>query len=127
MRFTVGGQEHELTAPQIAQAAQGITPEAIQKHLVELHGTVYPPKQLFALATGRPRQSFTTQEAQRVLSRLGFVCREEGVDPAGRPWWVLDEQSEEPDLQAMDGRVEVLSAAVADLARRLAALEKKVG
>ena len=71
----VGGRDFDESKQDVEQAMRGEEPEPIQKYLVEVNGTVYPPKQVLARATGWDRQSFTTMEAQRVLNRIGFVCR----------------------------------------------------
>lgn len=63
-------------------------PEEIRKYVVEVNGTVFPPKQVLAHVTGWERQSFTTMEAQRVLNKLGFTCREAGTLPDGRAAWL---------------------------------------
>lgn len=78
MHFVVGGEEYKLDRNRVELVMKKIEPESIQKHLVELLGTKYPPKQVFAAITGRRRASFTTQEAVRVLTKLGFECREVG-------------------------------------------------
>jgi len=46
---------------------EGVHPEPIREHLVEMLATVYPPKQVLATVSGWDRTSFTTMEAQRVL------------------------------------------------------------
>ena len=55
---------------------RGKDPELIQKHVVEVNGQWYPPKQVLGQSTGWARTSFTTMEAQRVLTRIGFACTE---------------------------------------------------
>ena len=124
MKFTVGGREIDLTLEQVAHALQGVEPEPIQEHLVELNGTVYPPKQVFAIVTGWPRRTFTTMEAQRVLSRLGLICRR-----AGRSAWVR--QDDELDaasaiverLGIVEAALVTAQTAIAGLSARVAALE----
>ncbi|MCA0143352.1 hypothetical protein [Blastococcus sp. LR1] len=49
-------------------------PEPIQKHTVVVNGRMFPPKQVLGHVTGWDRTTFTTMEAQRVLSRIGFDC-----------------------------------------------------
>src|SRR4051812_29676743 len=66
---TGGGSAHRM---------QGVRPEGIREHIVEIHHTPYLSKQVLAVVTGWERQSFTTMEAQRVLARLGFICRRAG-------------------------------------------------
>lgn len=70
----VGGREFSLTRDDVEDRLQGVAPERIQKHFVEVNGELFPPKQVLGEVTGWERTSFTTAEAQRVLSRLGFVC-----------------------------------------------------
>src|SRR6476469_2562627 len=84
----VGGRNFDQTKQGVEEAMRSEEPEQIRKHLVEMNGTVYPPKQVLAHVTGWGRQSFTTMEAQRVLTKLGFVCREAGAEPDGRAAWL---------------------------------------
>ncbi|TVZ02301.1 hypothetical protein EAS64_26155 [Trebonia kvetii] len=98
---TVGGRPFDFSREEIERRMRGIQSEPIREHLVEVLGTVYPPKQVLATITGWDRTSFTTMEAQRVLSRVGFVCRRAGTVGGGRRAWVVD--------QASDGRVEAIA------------------
>lgn len=75
----VGGRDFELTKEEVETRMRGTDPELVQKHVVEVNGQWYPPKQVLAQVTGWPRTSFTTMEAQRVLTRIGFVCLEAGA------------------------------------------------
>ncbi len=81
---------------------------------------------------GGSRQTFTTMEAQRVLSRLGFTCRRVGSTPAGREIWVRqdDELTAEPrpkdELLALKAALGTVQAAVAGLHERVAALEARM-
>jgi hypothetical protein len=72
----VGGRDFNLTKQEVEARMKGTNPELIQKHVVEVNGQWYPPKQVLGRATGWARTSFTTMEAQRVLTRIGFVCTE---------------------------------------------------
>jgi hypothetical protein len=99
---------------------------------VEMNGTVYPPKQVLAHVTGWDRQSFTTMEAQRVLTKLGFVCREAGAGSDGRPAWVhatseqLQGASREVDrIAALEAALATAQAAIAGLDARIRALEEE--
>lgn len=74
----VGGRDFALTKQDVESRMEGEAPELIQKHMVEVNGQVFPPKQVLGHVTGWPRASFTTFEAQRVLTRLGFECDEVG-------------------------------------------------
>lgn len=131
MKFVVGGEEFEFNREAVERAMRGIPPEPFQKYVVELLGTVYPPKQVFATVSGRHRTSFTTQEAQRVLTKLGFVCREAGRTADGALGWV-DVVTADPAtglsvthtrILALEGGLATVQLAIAELQRRLAALE----
>ncbi len=129
MRFTVGGEDYDLTRERVISAMRGATSEPIQKHLVEIDGAVFPPKQVFATVTGRARTSFTTMEAQRVLRRLNFVCRQAGQLDDGTPAWVpaRDEGGGEATLEAriaaLEATLGTLQAAVSGLHARVSDLE----
>lgn len=77
----VGGRDFDLTKQEVEARMAGESPELIQKHMVEVNGQMFPPKQVLGHVTGWERTTFTTMEAQRVLTRIGFVCTEA---PAGR-------------------------------------------
>jgi hypothetical protein len=72
----VGGRDFNLTRQDVEARMMGEDPELIQKHMVEVNGQMFPPKQVLGHVTGWDRTSFTTMEAQRVLTRIGFVCAE---------------------------------------------------
>lgn len=72
----VGGRAFDLTKQEIETLMEGVQPEMIQKHAVEVSGQLFPPKQVLNHVTSWERTSFTTMEAQRVLARLGFVLTE---------------------------------------------------
>jgi hypothetical protein len=72
----VGGRDFDLTKHDVEDRMRGADPELIQKHMVEVNGQMFPPKQVLGHVTGWDRTSFTTMEAQRVLTRIGFVCAE---------------------------------------------------
>lgn len=72
----VGGRDFNLTKQEVESRMKGEDPELIQKHMVEVNGQMFPPKQVLGHVTGWARTSFTTMEAQRVLTRIGFACTE---------------------------------------------------
>ncbi|MFI5584789.1 hypothetical protein ACIA5G_07155 [Amycolatopsis sp. NPDC051758] len=115
VRMVVGGRDLDIEKEDIIRAMRDAPVETIRKHVVELGGTVYPPKQVLATVTGWDRTSFTTAEAQRVLTRLGFVCRTAGTLPDGTPAWV-----------AADGRPDQLEDRVADLEAALAVAHRAI-
>lgn len=114
MRFTVGGESFDLTSEQIIRAMKGKAAEPIQKYSVDVDGQRFPPKQVFATATGRSRQSFTTHEAQRVLERLGFSSRRGVVGEAARATTPapVDDRAIDERLRALEARVEAIIAAL---------------
>jgi hypothetical protein len=129
MRFVVGGQTHEITREQVEEAMRDAPIETIQKHVVEIEGQLFPPKQVFAIVTGRERQSFTTMEAQRVLTRLGFVCRRAAQLEDGTPAWVAtyggpsDASDPNDRLIALEASVGTMQAAIGGLHARVSQLE----
>lgn len=130
MRFTVGGRALDMTYEQVLERMTGIDPEPFRKHVVEIKNTVYPPKQVFATITGWERQSFTTLEAQRVLTRLGFTCRVAVETEDGRGGWSkvgsrtdADERDEENRIDALESAVVTAQVAIASLHSRIDALE----
>lgn len=74
--MTVSGRRYELDHDRVEAALQGVLPEPIREHFIVINGRRWPPKQVLALVTGLDRADFTTHQARRALTRLGF--------PAGR-------------------------------------------
>jgi hypothetical protein len=101
--------------------------EPIRKHVVEIGSEAFPPKQVFAAISGRARQSFTTMEAQRVLTRLGFPCRRAGELEDGTLAWIPTDQGSESDadnrLSSLEAVVGTMQAAIAGLHARVLELE----
>lgn len=121
----VGGRDFLLSKEDVEREMRGEASETIRKHVVELNGTAFPPKQVLAQVTGWKRDTFTTMEAQRVLSKLGFVCREAGVTAGGDPAWsaVGGNPSEAERLSALEAALATAQTAIAGLATRVDALE----
>jgi hypothetical protein len=74
--MTVAGHQYRLDSRGVEAALDGELPEPIHEHFVVINGRRWPPKQVLALVTGLDRADFTTHQARRALTRLGF--------PAGR-------------------------------------------
>jgi hypothetical protein len=72
--MTVSGHTYDLDAQQVEQALRGELPEPIVEHFVVIIGRRWPPKQALALVTGLDRADFTTHQARRALTRLGFTA-----------------------------------------------------
>lgn len=74
--MTVSGHRFDFDARGVQEALQDELPEPIQEHFVVINARRWPPKQVLALITGLDRADFTTHQARRAMTRLGF--------PAGR-------------------------------------------
>ena len=74
--MTVSGHQYSLDSRSVEAALQRELPEPIREHFVVINGRRWPPKQVLAVVTGLDRADFTTHQARRALTRLGF--------PAGR-------------------------------------------
>jgi hypothetical protein len=72
--MTVSGHRYDLDSQSVEAALQGALPEPIQEHFVVINGRRWPPKQVLALVTGLDRADFTTHQARRALTRLGFTA-----------------------------------------------------
>src|SRR5579864_2011521 len=70
--MTVAGHQYDLNPQAVEEAVHGALPEPIQEHFVVINGRRWPPKQVLALVTGLDRADFTTHQARRALTRLGF-------------------------------------------------------
>jgi hypothetical protein len=127
MRFTVGGRVLELTKEQVERAVRGVPGELYRTYYVEINGVRYPTKQAIAVVTGWTRETFTSHEANRVLNRLGFKCvntdypNDDFDVPMNGP-----ERGDDAGADILES-LEVLTAAVAGLSRRVSALEESVG
>ena len=79
MWFVLNGMRQNLEAADVIKAASQTVPDEFDgrhKYYVDVGGCRFPPKQLFAQATGRNRDEFITHEAIRHLRKLGFVVEE---------------------------------------------------
>ncbi len=80
MKFVLSGVSHELDMETVLKIADQNTPDVIDgrhKYYVNIKGRRYPVNQLFSLATGLNRSGgFITQDANRILSKLGFAIEE---------------------------------------------------
>lgn len=72
--MTVSGHTYDLDPQRVEKALHGELPEPIYEHFVVINGRRWPPKQVLALVTGLDRADFTTHQARRALTRLGFTA-----------------------------------------------------
>lgn len=86
-QFTLNGQRYELNRAVVEGRLSGVTPEAVQKHSVQVGGTWFPVVQAFEVAVGVSRADFTSKAARRHLLALGFEMADESEagPTAGRP------------------------------------------
>jgi hypothetical protein len=70
----VSGHTYDLDPQRVEKALRGELPEPIYEHFVVINGRRWPPKQVLALVTGLDRADFTTHQARRALTRLGFTA-----------------------------------------------------
>lgn len=80
MKFTIRGKTFELTKEIIEEKMKGVKPEGKSKYVVTVNNNVYPIKQVISSTTGLPHIGFNTQDAYRILSRLGFEVKYEKND-----------------------------------------------
>ena len=126
-RMVVGGRALDLTANDVVRKMRNIQPEPIRDHLVEIVNTESPPKQVLAVLTGWDRQSFTTLEANRVLTCLGFHCCRADADlmtimHQGRNTGQQELSSLDRRLSAAESALAVAQEAIAGLRNRVAEL-----
>src|SRR2546430_11692278 len=74
LTMTVSGHQYDLDPRGVEAALDGVLPEPIHEHYVVISGRRWPPKQVLALVTGLDRADFTTHQARRALTRLGFTA-----------------------------------------------------
>jgi hypothetical protein len=130
--MTVGGRTLDLEQAEVIGKLRTVEPEPIREHLVEIGRRVFPPKQVLAVVTGWDRQTFTTMEAQRVLTRVGVICRRAGHRPDGGPAWVhqreaadLAERAAADSPSTLEARLVAAELAITALNSRVTALEAR--
>ena len=79
MDFRIRGTRYAITPEDVRNATRGVRPNASDgrhKYFIDLHGRQYPIKQVLQLVTGLTSPGFISQDAHRILSRLGFEITE---------------------------------------------------
>ena len=84
-RFTLNGARYEVSSDVVKSRLEGVPPEAIREHAVQVNGVWYPVKQAFEVAVGVPRTEFISHTARRHLAALGFPLRGEIESRDGTP------------------------------------------
>jgi hypothetical protein len=82
---TISGRRFRLDQARIRNALADQLPEPLHEHYVVVDGRRYPPKQVIAAVTGLDRADFTTHQARRVLTRLGFAAARRAPGHGGAP------------------------------------------
>ena len=87
MRFVVARHSFDVDRSLVEQVLEHELPDPVLEHYVIVRGRRFPPKQVLASVTGIDRADFTTHQARRILTRLGFVAARlsrhpEPVEPA---------------------------------------------
>lgn len=92
--FRLGGKDYELSKKKVEQAMEDLLPYQLGKYRVRVNDTDFPPKQVIAQSLGRELTSFTTMDATRILSALGFEIKSttEKKEPARNKSEILFEQ-----------------------------------
>lgn len=76
--FQLGGTEYRITAERMEKAMQGVAPRPLGKYFVLVNGVPFPPKQVISEALGKDLVKFTTMDATRILTALGFSVERVG-------------------------------------------------
>jgi hypothetical protein len=121
--FVVGGRELDLDTKKVLDKMRNVEPEPIRDHLVEVGNTEFPPKQVLATVTGWDRQSFTTMEANRVLTRLGFHCCRVGSRSGDQ---LASGSESEHELSSIERRLSAAESALAVAQEAIAGLRNRV-
>ena len=128
-RVTVGGRAREITKDEVIRKMRGVEPEPVREHLVEVAGTAYPPKQVLDTVTNWDRRSFTSLEAVRVLTRVGFVSRRTSEEDSAPVRGTARNEAAgiERRLAELEAALAVAQEAIARLANRVTTLEAAAG
>lgn len=70
--FKLRGKTYRLSQTDVERAAAKVEPRSTEKYAVMIGGRAFPPKQLIEVSLRLPPMAFTTMDAQRILTRLGF-------------------------------------------------------
>ena len=75
MDFKLRGRSLSVTQADMLRVTRDVPPAPVdgrKKYFVKLHGRNYPIKQVLQLVSNLSSAVFTTKDAHRILSRLGF-------------------------------------------------------
>jgi hypothetical protein len=129
----MGGRGFDLTPEEVRLKMKGVVPDPIQVWTVEIDDTVFPPKQVIEVCLGFPRTTFITDEAVRVLNRLGFNCQRTDRNRGKEALMALfadegDQGESSPlaqgDIESLRASLTTVQILVASLHERVTALEE---
>ncbi|MCI0724922.1 MAG: hypothetical protein L0338_39060 [Acidobacteria bacterium] len=78
VKFTLRGRQFDKGPEDLPKAAKGLKPSRIQKYSTVVNGVRYPIRQLVAALTGVPAIEITSQDAYRILHKLGAEIKIDG-------------------------------------------------
>jgi 5-methylcytosine-specific restriction protein B len=81
-RVRIAGRPFVLRRGDVIHAVSDVDPEPIASQYVVIGSRRFPPKQVISEVTGLDRADFTSHQARRTLTGLGFTAGRRG---AGRP------------------------------------------
>ena len=80
--FKLRGKMYRVSKADVERAAAKVEPRSTEKYAVMIGGRAFPPKQLIEVSLHLPPMAFTTMDAQRILTRLGFEVGSSDRQPA---------------------------------------------
>jgi 5-methylcytosine-specific restriction enzyme B len=78
--FRVSGREFELDKGAVEHKLKTVKPQPVELVYVKVGKKDFPVKQVLAEVSGLIKSQFTTQDAVRVLARVGFEPKEKKKD-----------------------------------------------
>lgn len=88
--FELRGKRFDLSRAEVEERLKRVEAKPVTKYQVRINGKAYPPKQALAAAIGKPVANFTTMDATRILSKLGFEVT--GANDEAKPIKNISEQ-----------------------------------
>ena len=85
MQITISGNQYHIECQDVMTATRSVMPtipDRRNKYFVRLHDRSYPIKQVLHLVTGLPVAEFISDDAYRVLNRLGFDILDQATSEA---------------------------------------------
>jgi hypothetical protein len=103
MEFVIGKRRVELSKEKVMEVLKGLEPEPLRgraRYYVELDGKKYPVKHVMVAVTGLSKESFSTEQAVKILKALGFEVEDlrkerrlevlsDELEPLRSPVWYL--------------------------------------